>query len=318
MTATDAGFTNEYPDVTSYILGITERIWEGRGIGLIRDYYTADVLMHTAAGDGAGVEGVVAGTLATLNEFPDRRLLGEDVIWSGAGSGNAYSSHRIVSTMHHRSQGVFGPPTGRRVMVRTIADCLVRDGRICEEWLVRDQSAIALQLGLDPIELGRNLAAATPAPAVLPDHHMPPPTLHPAVEAMLRIWNETDLGAIRNRYDPAVNLHLPAGQDDFGHDGVERFVTGVLASIPAARLAIDHVIVREDPGHRLRLAVRWRLSGVHSGRGRFGAPSGVNLRIPGITHSELIDGKIVREFTLVDELAIWTAIARGPAATPQA
>jgi hypothetical protein len=76
------GFTAEYPTVEAYILGITERIWEGRGIGLIRRWYTPDVVMHTAAGDFAGVETVVAGTIDTLHGFPDRRLLGDCLLYT--------------------------------------------------------------------------------------------------------------------------------------------------------------------------------------------------------------------------------------------
>ena len=53
---------------------------------------------------------------------------------------------------------VFGAATGRPVTARTVADCLIRDGIIVEEWLVRDQAAIALQLGIDPADWGRQRA----------------------------------------------------------------------------------------------------------------------------------------------------------------
>jgi len=32
------------------------------------------------------------------------------------------------------------------------------------------------------------------------------------------------------------------------------------------------------------------------------------VNIPGISHLEIVDGKIIRAFVLVDELAVWTAI----------
>lgn len=36
------GFDPEFTDVVDYILRITERIWEGKQVGLCRDYYSSD------------------------------------------------------------------------------------------------------------------------------------------------------------------------------------------------------------------------------------------------------------------------------------
>jgi hypothetical protein len=46
--------------------------------------------------------------MATLAEFPDRQLLGEDVIWSGTPEEGMLSSHRIISTATHLGDGVYG------------------------------------------------------------------------------------------------------------------------------------------------------------------------------------------------------------------
>ena len=305
-------FTPEYPTPEAYILGITERIWEGRGIGLIRQYYAPGVVMHTGSGEAAGVGAVVSGTLETLHAFPDRRLLGEDVIWADR-PGGGYSSHRILSTMRHEGNGTFGPPTGRTVRARTIADCVVADGVITEEWLVRDQAGIAVQLGLDPAALGRSLAARPPS--------APLPAASPApigddaggrcADLLHRIWNRAELQLIRESHDPAVDLHLPAARRDTGHDAAERFVIGYLAAFPGARVAVEHVITRTDPGRPTRVALRWRLDGTHAGHGTFGPPSGAVISVPCITHLELVGDQIVRAYVLIDELGIWSSIARG-------
>ncbi len=315
-------FADGYETVEAYIIGITERIWEQRGISLIRRWYTPDVVMHTAAGDFAGVETVVAGTIDTLHGFPDRRLLAEDIIWSGPGTGgNAYSSHRIISTFHHRGDNAFGPATGRAVAVRTVADCLVRDGAICEEWLVRDQSAIALQLGIAPADYGAHQAARLAAAGKSPPtagweeiRAAPPPTADgtagaEAAALWLAIFNEAALHRIAAQFDPAAHLLLPAGALAYGHDGMERFAFGLLAAFPDARLSVEHVITRQDPERPTRVALRWRLAGTHSGHAVYGPPSGARLIIPGITHLEMTAGRITRCFVLIDELAIWTAIA---------
>ena len=64
----------------NYILKITERIWERRHVDAIRTCYSGDAPVRSPSGVVVGAEAVVAATMATLAEFPDRRLYGEDVI----------------------------------------------------------------------------------------------------------------------------------------------------------------------------------------------------------------------------------------------
>ncbi len=138
----------EFADLTDFILRITERIWEERHVEDIRQYYTADCRVETPAGITSNVEAVIQSTLETLNQFPDRQLLGEDVIWSEDQTDYFYSSHRIFSTMTHLGEGTFGKGTGAKIGVRTIADCAVYKNQIYDEWLVRDHAAILSDIGL--------------------------------------------------------------------------------------------------------------------------------------------------------------------------
>ena len=96
------GFDPKWKDFPDYILGITAEIWEGRGIATLHDYYTADIPVRSPGSVVVGNRGVIAATMATLAEFPDRRLLGEDVIWSGTPEEGMLSSHRILSTATHQ------------------------------------------------------------------------------------------------------------------------------------------------------------------------------------------------------------------------
>ena len=100
------GFDSEFADITDYILKITEEIWEGRGLATLHRYYSKDIIVRMPSGlDSSGNAGVITGTLATLAEFPDRRLLGEDVIWSGDDEQGFMSSHRILTTGTHTGHG---------------------------------------------------------------------------------------------------------------------------------------------------------------------------------------------------------------------
>ena len=55
------------------------------------------------------------------------------------------------------------------------------------------------------------------------------------------------------------------------------------------------------------VALRWTATGQHEGRGRYGEQR-QSLHLLGISHAELRKGKILREWVLLDELAIWQQI----------
>jgi hypothetical protein len=129
--------TTLYGDATlpGYILGITQRVREERSIQLIGRWSAPGCAIHTLAGPVRGAEAVVHGTLETLHAFPDRELLAEDVIWSDGGPGrDPLSSHRLLSSMTHVGDGLFGPSIGRLLATCTVAGCLVR---IATGWRAR-------------------------------------------------------------------------------------------------------------------------------------------------------------------------------------
>ena len=68
------GFDPEFTDIVDYILRITYRIWEGKQVGLCRDFYSADCPVYTLAGyiegaeDKVVVEWLVFDELAVLTQ----------------------------------------------------------------------------------------------------------------------------------------------------------------------------------------------------------------------------------------------------------
>ena len=77
------GFDPQYRDLPDYILKCTAMIWEGRSISALNWHYGDDLLVRTPAGTSRGNAAGKANTMATLTEFPDCQLFGEDVIWCG-------------------------------------------------------------------------------------------------------------------------------------------------------------------------------------------------------------------------------------------
>ena len=151
------GFDSKFKDFPSYIIGITKEIWEDRNIASLHSYYSPDIIVRSPGSVVVGNENVIAATMATLAEFPDRTLFGEDVIWSGTPEKGMLSSHRLPSTATHMNPGVYGQPTGKRINYRIIADCHAKNNRIDDEWLIRDQGSIARQLGWESKEFARDL-----------------------------------------------------------------------------------------------------------------------------------------------------------------
>jgi len=151
------GFDPKFTDFPDYILKITREIWEDRGIATLNHYYTQDIPMRFPEGVSIGNQQTINGTLATLAEFPDRELTGEDVIWSGNEEEGFLSSHRLLTMGTHTGGGYFGPATGKRFVIRAIADCAAINDQINDEWLIRDTAGIVIQLGGDPKEFARDL-----------------------------------------------------------------------------------------------------------------------------------------------------------------
>ncbi|WP_349368437.1 ester cyclase [Salinarimonas sp.] len=315
------GFDPRWRDFPHYILGVTEEIWEGRGVHTLRETYAPDIPVRAPAGLVVGNEAVIAATMATLAEFPDRRLLGEDVIWSGDDEAGYLSSHRILSTATHARDGVYGRATGKTLRYRIIADCAARENVIYDEWIIRDQGAIVRQLGLDPADYARDQIAAEGGPASARRPLTPatnPPPIYTGrgndsewgaryAALLTRIMN-ADLAAIASAYDRACQLELPGGVTGHGRAAADAFWMGLRAALPSAAFTIEHVIGREDPMMPPRAALRWSLHGRHDGWGAFGRPTGAEVYVMGFSHAEFGPAGLRREWTLFDETAIWKQI----------
>lgn len=324
-----AGFDPDYGDIVEYIIRCTHRIWEQKNVGLCRSHYSPDCRIHTLAGPVTGVEAVVANTLATLAAFPDRSLVGEDVIWSEDQPGLFHTSHRIVSLMTHSGDDGFAPASGRRAEVMTIADCLVRENRIIEEWLVRDNAHLVRQLGLDAWSVARAQARADQA--LDPTVHgwrgaelarvrageplsPPPPADHPAfaiVQMLLRAVNDAMLGEAAETLSVAVEGRWPTGRRWVGRGGWIGAVNQLGSTLEAPRMIVDHWAARPLPHGDVAVAIRWSLAGCHERAGVYGAPTGRDLLVIGVSHYRLREGRVIEDITVFDELAVLRQLAGG-------
>ncbi len=322
------GFDEDYADIVDYILRCTHRIWEQKDVGLIATHYAPDIVVHTMAGPIHGRDGVIAGTARTLCAFPDRTLTGEAVIWCEAGPGAYLSSHCITSTATNLGASELGPATGKRISFTTIADCLCRENLIVEEWLVRDYSAMALQLGFAPrhvarLQAQRDIASGSPATwrrtaiarvldqprTPFPQQPIASPTADPhgfAADFFDQLLNHRRFGSVRAVYSPAAHWAGPGGRRLFGWGEIAGWFTALIGSFGDAQVRVDHIAAVDD-----RIAVRWELTGTHDGAALYGAPTGQPVYILGVTHWRIVDGLIVDEVTVFDEVALLRQIEGG-------
>ncbi|MGF1475428.1 MAG: ester cyclase [Geminicoccaceae bacterium] len=320
------GFDPKFRDFPDYIIGITREIWEDRGIATLKHYYAPDIVVRSPASVVKGNRGVIAATMATLAEFPDRQLLGEDVIWCGTPEDGLFSSHRLLSTATHLGDGIYGRATGTKFTYRIIADCHAIANQIDDEWLVRDQGAIVRQLGWEPRDFARDLIAKEGGPGAcvkplspLTDVDGPYRGTGNRQEwgeryaAMLTRIMDADMAVIPAEYDRAVQCAYPGGMTGHSWGPVDRFWMGLRASFPSATFTIHHRIGRADPMMPPRAALRWSLWGKHDGWGSFGPPTGAEVYVLGVSHAEFgtlgaAPPTLRRECTLFDETAIWKQI----------
>ena len=316
------GFDPRWAGPEDYILGITKDIWEDRGIHTLHDYYGPELIVRSPASVIKGNTGIIAATEATLAEFPDRELFGEDVIWTPTGEDSFLSSHRLLCTATHTGAGMYGAPTGRKLSYRIIADCWCRANGVHDEWLVRDQGAIVRQMGGEPKDWTRALIAREGGPEacvkpMTPANDIPGPyegrgntsDTGTRLSAILTQMMEGAFSAIPAHYDRAVELFYPSHRHAHGHEAADRFWLGLRAALPSAHFKVEHVTGMDDDGMLgPRAALRWSLHGTHDGWGAFDAPTGAEVYIMGMTHAEFGPRGLRREWTLIDETAVWKQI----------
>jgi len=315
------GFDERWADVPDYIIGITKQIWEDREIHSLHDYYGEDLIVRSPASVVTGNAGIIAATEATLAEFPDRELFGEDVIYAMTGADSFLSSHRLFCTATHTHPGMYGAPTGRKLAYRILADCWCRDNAVKDEWLVRDQGAIVRQMGLNIVDWTRDLIAREGGPEACVQPYTPANDIAGPYDGrgndnewgqvyadLLGRLFSAEFSVIPAAYDRAAELAYPGHTHTSGHAAADAFWLGLRSAFPSSQARIDHVIGTEDPLCAPRAAVRFSLHGTHDGYGMFGPPTGAEVFVMGIAHAEFGPRGVRREWALIDETAIWKQI----------
>lgn len=325
------GFDDCYTDIVDYIVRCTHRIWDERDVGLIYSHYTHNCVLYGVLGTLYDRESIVRETIQRIVEFPDRRGMAIGVIWRGNDVEGFYTSHMTHGTGRHTEDGIFGKPTRRTFVTRTLVDCMILNNRIYREWVVRDNMAQLLQLGIDPhgyaetlaqqkfakgetvLEIAENRRLLGQYP---PESEADLSLAHTETEVQVLQWlhhiyNKRMFGKIGDIYARHCQWHGPRMRELHGIAAVMQQTMRLVALMPDCAFVPQHIcsVPSEEDGEKV--AVRWMLDGHHLGHGSLGAPTGHPLSVMGITHLHIRAGLIMEEWVLYDELSMLVQLKLG-------
>lgn len=321
---------DDYTDIVDYIIRSTHKIWEEGGVGRIYEHYRHNATIWTSEGLTYGRDQVIAASVRTQSAFPDVRLFGGDVIWTGNDQNGFHTSHRIMWTGRNTGYTVYGAPTGRKLQRWGIANCFVHENRVVEEWIARDEMSLILQLGFDPHETARRVVAAesrTSAgkPAMGEIERVAGQgtlaVLAPQTggefdpedfvrRAHHEVWNWRKFNVLKEYFDDAYLCHAASGRELYGRGDLRGFILSIVSAFSDLTVTVDHVYWNGNAQDGYRVATRWTWQGTHDGPGIYGEPSGARIRIMGISHQWIRGGRICEEWMMFDEFALLKQICR--------
>ncbi|WP_024820661.1 nuclear transport factor 2 family protein [Arthrobacter sp. 31Y] len=329
MTTLNPAAYAPYDDPEHYILSWTDRIWEPRGMGQIRDHYMPDIRVHGAYGTITGNEEIIKACVQKNAAYPHRLFTGEDVLWEARTENSWLSSHRIINSGRQEGFWQYGPPTFKKSVSRNIAVCLVRDAFIAEEWVVRDEWAVVEQSGHDVHAVARQIASS-PSLGLLGEKKGPllgPVPANPLLEGVSgkrpdhgrtedkktvqmieELWNQ-HLGNLAPDYlHRDIVIHTTRHRTEARIDGYKDELDHLFAPFPDARVDIYDVAFNEDPFHGTRVSIVWVLNGTYSGIPLYGPVTNTPVEIFGVSHFKFRGDKIYREWRIYDEMALLAQI----------
>lgn len=318
------GFEDTYTDIVDYIVRITHRIWEDQDVGYIYDTYSPGCRLHDDSGFKFGVEHLVDGTMQAINAFPNCRHYADDVIWAGNDVEGFVTSHRAINIGHHTGPWRWGPPTGRKMEAWVIANCVVRENEIFEEWVLYNTAAKLQQLGINVAEAARTYANEGGTMPLTERHFVEPDRLsggrkpepyperpHDAsdIDYIVRklfhdTYNRRDLSAIDRAYAPNVRWHGTTNRTGYGRSDVRGQARGLLSTFPDLGMHVDEIYWMGNENEGFSASVRWSAIGTHRGYGWYGKPTGRKVHLWGISQLYFAGGRIIEEWSLFNEFDV--------------
>jgi len=321
-----------YDDPRDYITSWTDKIWITRGLGHLKDHYSQGIKVHTAYGETYGFDHVMRNSIQRMSAFPNRGGGHDDVVWEERGRDGFVSSHRVLNNATHSGYWTYGAPTGKQWINRGTAHCLVKGGKVVEEWVMRDEFSVLQGLDLDPFVIGADLARHSPVlggatkvgdqgafagcfdDPVRVGISGERPRRHDAECAMVvdmfqHVWNERMLDQVPDYFADTVVVQSVRMRRAMGIAPFQNELIDLLASFPDGQVEMRDLVTHYSPDLGLRVAAIWLMRGTYSGVPTYGPVNNAPVMVLGSSHFEFRRGKIIREWRMFDEIAIIAQIA---------
>ena len=316
-----------YDDPRDYITSWTDRIWIARGLGRIPEMYAPDVKVHTAYGETYDLANVIGNSIQKMVAFPNRGGGHDDVIWEPRGRNAFTSYHRVFNNATHLGHWTYGPPTGKEWANRSVAHCLVRDNKVVEEWVIRDEFAVLQHLGIDPFVIAGELARRSPvlgaamrtgsdagpfagrvADAVTEGISGKRPDMHAeqcrAITRMFdEVWNGRCFDRVGEYVADTIVCQTVRLRRVMQLAPYQLELMSLLSAFPDAQIEIRDIVTHHSPDLGLRVGVIWLLRGSYCGAPVYGPVNRAPVHLLGASSFEIRRGKIVREWRIYDEIA---------------
>lgn len=324
------GFDGNYKNIIDYIVRITFRIWEKKNIGYIYDTYSQDCLVWDEFGLQYGSEKIVADTVHTNNAFPDIRLFADEVIWAGDEKISFHTSHRTIITGTNRGYSKFSNPTGKKIRLLCIANCVAKNNKIYYENVIYDTAALIKQLGLDIHSVAKEIANNKNIGPFLPDFKNSKPkrvtsisqpfnfnlpkkisNIREFADAVFnQIWNRRNFFLIDRVYSDDIVFEGSTERKFKGKKQLRNFILSMIAMFPDFALSVEDIYWMGNQQDGFLVSVRWGAIGTHKGNGIYGPPTNKDCSIWGITQWEIKKNMIVKEWTVFNEFSIFVQLLR--------
>lgn len=323
------GFEDTYVDIIDYIVRITHRIWEEKDIGYIYDTYKHNSRVVDGYGLQYGRDKIVADTIHTINAFLDIRLYADEIVWAGDDEVGFHTSHRTIIKGTNTGVSRYGPPTGRKVELWCIANCVAIENEIFAEWVLYDNADLIRQLGFNLQEMARKIGNLRTdeqiqipnfEPERLPGQGKPAYLTYKPNQALdvidfltttyHNILNRRMLRTINDTHAPNLRTLCSNGRRFYGRNQFQSFLLSLLATFPDLAFQIDDLYWMGNDKDGYLTAMRWSIVGTHQGWAIYGPPTGRPIQMWGITQHKIQNGCIVEEWMLFNEFTVMQQIYR--------
>jgi predicted ester cyclase len=129
------------------------------------------------------------------------------------------------------------------------------------------------------------------------------------VATAVQLLNAGDVdGYVTTLYHPDATFHGFPPDFPADRDGITEFFRALRAGMPDAAIAAEDLLTDQD-----RVAVRFALTGTHTGE-LFGVPAGgARVQVDGITILRFRDDRVAERWNRLDDIAFLSQIGAMPA-----